>query len=267
MELFDESSLSDNKEGMNSFKPKPILNKSDLRQIKKSRTKIGGNKVITDDVKKLKSLKVTPDIPEYEKIHYYKEPIWIEYYIPKESRFALETKYLFIKLIDPIPRENRDEILRKAQEENKFINLLEHMKGDSPSADQIRRSYKNFESILETTNDQLEKFDINNNYEYLKTSIYLTESLMSYEPTLATLEYLGDYSIHNLNWLIRKLNEGNVEFSLEDRTILLLIKRRNDYWTENNLPEDDEFDLFSALFYEQAYPHRGAEELEKEDFL
>ena len=84
-----------------SFKPKPILNRNELKQIKQSRTRVEGKKVITDDVRKLKSLKVTPDLAPDEQINYYKEPIWIEYYIPKESRFALETKYLYILLIPP----------------------------------------------------------------------------------------------------------------------------------------------------------------------
>nr|OBZ98365.1 Uncharacterized protein A9P81_3649 [Leptospira interrogans serovar Copenhageni/Icterohaemorrhagiae] len=39
---------------MEPFKPKPLLNKSELRQIKKSRTRVEGKKVITDDVKKIK---------------------------------------------------------------------------------------------------------------------------------------------------------------------------------------------------------------------
>ncbi|HMV41307.1 MAG TPA: hypothetical protein PKD50_02155, partial [Leptospiraceae bacterium] len=107
-----------------SFKPKPILNRNELRQIKQSRTRVEGKKVITDDVRKLKSLKVTPDLAPDEAINYYKEPIWIEYYIPKESRFALETKYLYILLIPPTPRPI-DEILIKAQKEDTFINLLE----------------------------------------------------------------------------------------------------------------------------------------------
>ena len=58
-----------------------------------------------------------------------------------------------------------------------------------------------------------------------------------------------------------------MDFSLEDRTILLLIKRRNDYWDENKLAEDEDFELFAALFFEQAYPNRGAEELDSQDLL
>ena len=60
---------------------------------------------------------------------------------------------------------------------------------------------------------------------------------------------------------------SNVTFSLEDRTIALLIKRRNEFFEEKDFPVDDDFELLSALFFEQAYPHRGAEELDAQDFL
>jgi hypothetical protein len=249
-----------------SFKPKPILNRNELKQIKQSRTRVEGKKVITDDVRKLKSLKVTPDLAPDEQVNYYKEPIWIEYYIPKESRFALETKYLYILLIPPTPRAN-DKILAQAQKENTFINLLTLANSKEPESSIIRKSYINSLSILETISDNLEQFEESNNADFLKIPVYLTETLMLTEPTLATLEVLGEYSVHNLIWLIKKLNRGGVTFSLEDRTISLLIKRRNEFFEDKDYPIDDDFELLSALFFEQAYPHRGAEELDAQDFL
>jgi hypothetical protein len=253
---------------MANFKPKPMLNRSELRQIKKSRTRVQGKKVLTDDVKKLKSLKVTPDLSPEEAINYYKEPIWIEYYIPKESRFALETKYLFIKLIDPIPREEKDFYLKEAMEKNELVNIHQILKGKkTPETELIRRAYQSSLGMFETIDDQLEQFLFTGDYNLLLPALYITETLMLFEPTLATLEILGDFCIYNLQWLIRKLNEGNVSFSLEDRNVLLLIKRRNEYWEREQLPEDEDFELFAALFFEQAYPHRGAEELEEQDFL
>jgi len=249
-----------------SFKPKPILNRNELKQIKQSRTRVEGKKVITDDVRKLKSLKVTPDLAPDEQINYYKEPIWIEYYIPKESRFALETKYLFILLIPPTPRPS-DQILIQAQKEDTFINLLTLANSKESYANVIKKSYINSLSILETISDNLEQYEESKNAEFLKIPVYLTETLMLTEPTLATLEVLGEYSVHNLIWLIKKLNRGGVTFSLEDRTISLLIKRRNEFFEEKDFPVDDDFELLSALFFEQAYPHRGAEELDAQDFL
>lgn len=243
---------------MEPFKPKPLLNKSELRQIKKSRTRVEGKKVITDDVKKLKSLNVTPDLPKKELVDYYKEPIWIEYYIPRESRFAYEVKYLFIKLIDPKP-ELKDVILQEAISKEEFIDVLDVMFRYPEKENLIRSSYVNTFSFLESISTNYKQFLKTKDVYDLRVPLFHTEALMKWEPTVATLEFLGPYTIYNLNWLIRKLNEMEEEFSLEDETISLLIKRRNEYWEENSLPIDEDFELFAALFYEQAFPHRGSE--------
>ncbi len=251
---------------MSFLKPKPILNRNELKQIKQSRTKLEGKKIITDDVRKLKSLKVTPELAPDEQIKYYKEPIWIEYYIPKESRFALETKYLYILLINVIPRET-DFILKEAIEKDTFIDLLKLIEEKKDYSKLIKTSYKYHLGMLETISYNITQFLENKDPEFLKSPIYLTEVIMMYEPTLATLEVLGDYALYNLQWLIRKMNTIQYSFSLEDRTIALLIKRRNQYFEEKKLPEDEEFELLSALFFEQAYPHRGADALSEQDFL
>lgn len=253
---------------METFKPKPILSKSELKQIKKKRSRFEGKKVITDDVKKLKSLKVTPEIPVEEKIHYYKEPIWIEYYIPKESRFALETKYMFIKLIDVIPRNHpHDEILREAAKWDALIDIIGVIEKYPEYEPIIKSSYRNFYSMFEKISASYDEYRKTGDANSLKIPVYLTETLMLFEPTIASLEVLGEFTMYNLNWLIRKLNSQGIDFSLEDRTTSILIKRRNELWEENNFPVDDDFELLSALFYEQAYPHRGAQELEEMDFL
>ncbi|PJZ69765.1 hypothetical protein CH373_10990 [Leptospira perolatii] len=250
---------------MDSYKPKPLLNKSQLKQIKRSRTRVEGKKVITDDVKKLKSLSVTLDLPSNELENYYKEPIWIEYYIPRESRFAYEIKYLFIRLIDVEPRKAPlDEILREAQRKDSLIDLLEVIRTRPELEARIRNSYVNtmhfFDSISAGYKQFLETKDPHN----LRIPLYHTETLMKREPTIASLEILGSFCLHNLNWMVRRLNRGQAEFSLEDETISILIKRRNEYWEKNNLPVDEDFNLFAALFYEQAFPNRGLEEMDSD---
>ncbi|RHX91792.1 hypothetical protein [Leptospira stimsonii] len=245
---------------MEPFKPKPLLNKSELRQIKKSRTRVEGQKVITDDVKKLKSLSVTPDLPKTELIQYYKEPIWIEYYIPRESRFAYEVKYLFVKLIDPVPRpEPADQILREAITKGEFIDIIEVLFQHPEKEDLIRSSYLNTFPFLESISTNYKQYLKSGDAYDLRIPLFHTEALMKREPTVATLEFLGPFTIFNLNWLIRKLNEAGEEFSLEDETISVLIKRRNEFWEQNSLEVDEDFELFAALFYEQAFPHRGSE--------
>ncbi len=248
------------------FKPKPLLNKSELRQIKRSRTRIEGKKVITDDVRKLKSLKVTPDLSFAESIHYYKEPIWIEYYIPKESRFAYETKYLFIRLSDPVPSELPcDRELKEAIKEKRIIDIWKFSHDNPDKKDFILGCYHSSLNMMETISTIFTNYRENKSPEELKSACYLTEALLKYEPTLASLEYFRDYVIYNLNFFIRELNKNKIVFSLEDATVSLLIKRRNQLWEEKNYVEDEDFDLLAALFFEQAFPNRGAAELSSDD--
>ncbi|MCU0824599.1 MAG: hypothetical protein MUF77_08135 [Leptospira sp.] len=249
------------------FKPKPLLNKSELRQIKRSRTRVEGKKVITDDVKKLKSLKVTPEISFKESIDYYKEPIWIEYYIPKESRFAFETKYLFIYLVDPEVGDDPCYLPQKlAKESGSIIDIFEMLEtGDAEVSDLIRSSYHSTISMHESIHTIFKAYKESESTEDLKTACYLTEALLKYEPTMASLTLFKDYVLYNLNYFIRLLNSKRIEFSLEDATVSLLIKRRNELWEIENRPVDDDFDVLAALFFEQAFPNRGASELNEDD--
>ncbi|MGJ4745232.1 hypothetical protein ACQV5M_02625 [Leptospira sp. SA-E8] len=253
---------------MDSYKPKPLLNKSELKQIKRSRTRVHGQKVITDDVKKLKSLSVTPDLPEEELVNYYKEPIWIEYYIPRESRFAYEIKYLYVYLVNSEPRPAPfDSILREAVAKDQFVDLIEVSMLHPEKEKLIRTSYTNSWPFFESISNGYKQYQQTKDPYYLRVPLYHTENLMKREPSLSTLEFTGNFFIHNLNWLIRKMNRGGKEFSLEDETISILIKRRNEYWEKKNLPADEDFDLFAALFYEQAFPNRGLEEIEAAELL
>jgi len=248
------------------FKPKPLLNKSELRQIKRSRTRIEGKKVLTDDVRKLKSLKVTPDLSPGEAIHYYREPIWIEYYIPKESRFAYETKYLFVRLSDPVPTNDpSDAELKLAIQEKRIIDIWKYSHEHLDLKEFILNCYHSTKTMLETISLIYWSFKETKNTEELKTACYLTEALLKYEPTLASLQLFRDYVIYNLNFFIRELNRAKVDFSMEDATVSLLIKRRNELWEEKKYVEDEDFDLLAALFFEQAFPNRGATELSTDD--
>ncbi|MDF3821650.1 hypothetical protein P3G55_17225 [Leptospira sp. 96542] len=248
------------------FKPKPLLNKSELRQIKRTRTRVEGKKVLTDDVKKLKSLKVTPDLSFTESIDYFKEPIWIEYYIPKESQFAYETKYLYIYLVDPKTKEDPSfDAIKKAKTNGEIVDVYSYLHSDA--ADLIQASYHSTISMHETIHTIFENYKESKTTEDLKTACYLTEALLKYEPTIASLTHFRDYVIFNLNFFIRLLNQNKIEFSLEDATVSLLIKRRNELWEDENRPEDEDFDLLAALFFEQAFPNRGASELSNDDML
>ncbi len=254
---------------MDAFKPKPLLNKSELRQMKRSKTRIEGKKILTDDVKKLKSLRVQPELTKEEAIDYYKEPIWIEYYIPKESRFAFETKYLYIPLVDPDLSEEdpTQELLRQAKEKNQILDIIDILENQPEAKAQVLSSYHYSMNMLEHIHQMFGAYRETGETKEIKTACYVTEALLKYEPTLASLQYFKDFSIYNLNFWIRELNKNGIEFSLEDTTVSLLIKRRNELWEKEDRKEDPDFDLLTALFFEQAFPNRGASDLSPEDLM
>jgi hypothetical protein len=80
-----------------------------------------------------------------------------------------------------------------------------------------------------------------------RLSIYFTELLFKYEPTIASSNFLGDFQTYNLNYLIRKLNSLDQKFLLEDSTVEYLIKRRNKAY--EGKPRDREFDKLVELWH------------------
>lgn len=234
---------------------KELASRGDLKRIQRAGVKVHGQKVVADDVNKLKSLSVTPQL-EGEFIDHYIEPVRIEYYIPKESRFVTETRYLYVPLIDPEPRTDPDDgILRDHIEAEKFVDLLQVL-GDYPQfttliLDSYHETFHMYESLSRTMKEA------RTDPMRYRTALYMVETLGQHEPTLAALEALGEFQSWNLNWLIRTMNEKGVEFACADYTISYLIKRRNEYWEQNDLPFDERFEILASLFYDQAFPNRG----------
>lgn len=234
---------------------KELASRGDLKRIQRAGVKVHGQKVVADDVNKLKSLSVTPQL-EGEFIDHYIEPVRIEYYIPKESRFVTETRYLYVPLIDPEPRTDPDDrILRDHIDAEKFVDLLQVL-GDYPQfttliLDSYHETFHMYESLSRTMKEA------RTDAMRYRTALYMVETLGQHEPTLAALEALGEFQSWNLNWLIRTMNEKGVEFACADYTISYLIKRRNEYWEQNDLPFDERFEILASLFYDQAFPNRG----------
>ena len=234
---------------------KELASRGDLKRIQRAGVKVHGQKVVADDVNKLKSLSVTPQL-EGEFSDHYIEPVRIEYYIPKESRFVTETRYLYVPLVDPEPRtEPDDAILRDHNDAEKFVDLLQVL-GDYPQyttliLDSYHETFHMYESLSRTMKEA------RTDPQKYKTALYMVETLAQHEPTLAALEALGEFQSWNLNWLIRTMNEQGVEFACADYTISYLIKRRNEYWEQNELPFDERFEILATLFYDQAFPNRG----------
>lgn len=241
-----------------ALKGKDIASRSEIKRIQRAGVRHAGRKVVTTDVKILKSLTIDPRLPPGEYINFYQEPVRIEYYIPRESRFVTETRNLYIPLVDPVPRDNPDDaILRKHIEEDRFFDLLEVMNEYPQHITQILESYNVTMNLFESMSRAIREAETGN-VEGFRTAFYLVEVLVEYEPTLAALEFLGDFQAWNLNWLVRAINKAQMEFFASDRTVSYFIKMRNMYWQEHNLEYDERFEILAALFYEQAYPHRGA---------
>lgn len=239
-----------------------LKSKSDIKRLKKG-ARYEGRKVVTDDVKILKSLEEYPELPE-DINNYYREPIRIEYYIPKESKFAVEWRLLYIPMIDPVPKPGH-ELLKEYMEENRFFDLFAIMDEHPRYITDILESYDNYMNMYETMSKAYKTASTENPEEY-RSVFYLTEILAEYEPTMVSLNTLGEFIAYNMNWLVRTMNQEEVEFAASDKTISYFIKRRNIYVEENDLPYDERFEVLAALFYEQAFPNRGSK-FEDSDFF
>jgi len=252
-----------------ALKSRDLASRSELKQIRKAGVRHSGKKVVTDDVKILKSLAVTPPLPKRARLNSYVEPVRIEYYIPKESRFAIETRYLYIPLIDPVPRKDPDdEILADHIRKNRFFDLMEVMNENPIRITDILESYNSTLTLYESLSRSIQESEEDQtNADAFRKSFYLCETLMDYEPTLASLEFLGDFLGWNLNWLVRKMNSLEISISASDKTVSYFIKKRNIYYEERNLPYDERFEVLAALFFEQAYPSRSLMKFEDDYFF
>ena len=241
---------------------KNILSKTEFRQIKKARIRHEGKKVVTDDIKKLKSLAIEAIIEGEDKINYYREPVEIEYYIPKESRFQVDTKYLYIQLVDPEPlNETQRQLFEYFRAQDRVFDIVEVMNSHPQYLMNILESYEPKLNLLEKFSIQLKAGQDGDDKEY-KSALYMLESLRRYEPTLCALEILGDYSTLAMNQIIRILNKKNIEFFLEDETVSYMIKLNLNYFEKNGIAVGERFEILMELFYQQAFPNRGAVELD-----
>ncbi|MBX7056557.1 MAG: hypothetical protein K1X75_00735 [Leptospirales bacterium] len=247
-----------------ALRSKEMTSLAELKRIKSARVRHEGRRIVTDDVKKLKSLSIEPRLPPGEYINYYVEPVRIEYYIPRESRFAVETRYLYVPLVDPTPRP-QDVALREHMEQNRFVDIVDLMNERPIHITDILESYNSLMSLYESLSRAIQEADQGKDESY-RTAFYLVETLMDYEPSLAGLQFLGDFLSWDLNWLIRAMNALGVEFAASDRSIAYMIKKRNQYWEDNELPYDERFEILAALFFEQAFPNRGLN-LQEEDYF
>jgi hypothetical protein len=159
-------------------------------------------------------------------INYYVEPVEIEIYLKKAGKVRTIVKDLKIELIDVEPmNENSRRIFSHFIDLGEPIDLMEVMNTFPESITTIYDSYYQHITLFETLSMHF-KSGLGGSIDSWRLSLYFTELLMKYEPTIASSKHIGDFQTYNLNYLIRKLNGLDQKFSLEDTTVAYLIKRR-----------------------------------------
>lgn len=179
-------------------------------------------------------------------INFYIEPVEIEIYLKKAGIVRTIIKDLKIKLIDVEPKnEKSSEIFDFFKKRNEPIDLMEVQNHFPQYIRLIYDSYYNNMELYEKLSMYF-KSGLSGINDSWKNTLYFTELLLKYEPTVASAEIIGNFNTHNLNYIIRKLNSLGQKFLLEDTTVYYLIKRRNEFY--KNATPDREFDKLVELW-------------------
>lgn len=180
------------------------------------------------------------------KYNYYVEPVEIEIYLKKAGTVKTIVKELVIELVDVVPElEFSKKMFKFFIEKDEPIDLIEAQNYFPEIILPVSISYYQTIELYEKLSIHI-KTGLGGSNDSWRQCIYFTELLMKYEPTLASLEYLGDFHTYNLNYLIRKLNSINEHFILEDSTVAYLIKRKREAYKD--MPTDKEFDKLVELW-------------------
>ena len=242
-----------------------VLTKTAVRQMQKQRTRIQGKKVLTENIGKLKSLSVVPAVEGKDEINNYIEPVTIEYYIPKESRFAYEVKYLYIELFDPEPKnDNQKEIFEHFKKKNEPIDIIQVMNEFPKHMTTILDYYSANMGMYERASMAFQE-GIREKPEEVKKAMYINEVLLKTEPTIPSLEVLGNHVTYNINWCIRFLNKNKIQHSLEDGTVYFLIQRHRFFNEQRNTPPEERFEILSEIYLDQAFPLSAEDLIEAEE--
>lgn len=214
----------------------------------------GGARVVTENVAVLKALETVPKIASVESDNYYKEPVTIEYYIPKESRFAYQVKYLYIPLYDPTPQnDNQRLVMEHFKKLNEPIDLMKVMDEFPQFLVKMLDYLSPQMGIIENLSRNIQD-GLGGEAEAFRRALYICEVLRKFEPSIVSLEIAGDYTTFNINWLVRKLNALQIEFSLEDPTVEYLIQRYKKFAAEAGEAIPERFEILAQIYLDQAFP-------------
>jgi len=181
-----------------------------------------------------------------EKTNFYVEPVEIEIYLKKSGKVRTIIKDMYVELIEVEPHnEHSVRIFQHFREIESPIDLIEIMNIFPEYIKPIYESYYQHMDLFEKLSMHIQSA-AGGSIDSLRLSLYFIELLIKYEPTVAAIDYIGDFQTYNLNHLIRKLNTLNENFLLEDSTVAYLIKRRNKAWEGRT--RDREFDKLVELW-------------------
>lgn len=181
-----------------------------------------------------------------EKTNFYVEPVEIEIYLKKSGKVRTIIKDMYVELIEVEPHnEHSVRIFQHFREIESPIDLIEIMNVFPEYIKPIYESYYQHMDLFEKLSMHIQSA-AGGSIDSLRLSLYFIELLIKYEPTVAAIDYIGDFQTYNLNYLIKKLNTLNESFLLEDSTVAYLIKRRNKAWEGRT--RDREFDKLVELW-------------------
>jgi len=183
-----------------------------------------------------------------DKTNFYIEPVEIEIYLKKAGTVKTIIKNLYIELIDEEPKlEFSRKLFTHFQSMDEPIDLIEAQNYFPEIILPFSNSYFQFENLYVKLSMHFQAA-IGGSIDSWRQSLYLTELLMKYEPTIAALEILGDFHTYNLNYIIRKLNRADQTIALEDSTVAYLIKRHRKAMAEKGEKPDPEFEKLVELW-------------------
>lgn len=189
--------------------------------------------------------------------YWYLEPVEVDTYVHEESRFEVKLELLVIKL-PPVPplEENFGDLpgmSKKIFDDHLYkdepIMLMDILTEYPELQKALERSYSQYYKFLEHFQRQYQNFKEGND-RALEIAVYLTETLLKFEPTVMSLRYLGDVHTFNLNMLIAKMNQKRVLVNLELDTVQYLIKRCDLYG--GDYATDSDYQELSAIFLHKA---------------
>lgn len=177
--------------------------------------------------------------------NYYVEPVEIEVYLKKAGKVRTVIKDLYVELIpvEPVSEKSR-EIFNVFHSKNEPIDLMEVQNYFPEFIKIIYDSYYKNMDLFEKLSMHF-KSGLSGSVDSWRMSLYFTELLLKYEPTVAS-KAIGDFQTYNLNYIIIKLNQLKEPFLLEDSTVAYLIKRKNMAYKDQQ--RDKEFDKLVELW-------------------